>query len=411
MEPLTKRDDIQPIILGGDWSTYSIARQFFEAFGVSSYCVAEGTIAVIQHSKFIQLYQTPSFSQDDVLGAIASLAQKHAGQHVVLMANTDDRVALVEAIRDKLPQNVVFQFAPRELSDMVSDKIKFQELCQKYGLDVPRTEIVKPAASEAIPPTEVPFPLVAKPAVSAEYAHLFAKGFQKVYFMQEQAQLDKLWADLRAEGFQGEFLVQELIPGDDTYMDSMTMYVGNNGKVGMLSGAHVLLEDHVPLLFGNPVAMITKQYPDLWEKLGHMLEDIGWRGFANIDLKRDPRDGRRVFMDFNPRIGANSYYSAAAGINPMYVLVRDIVDHDPVPKQAIQKSVLYKRVPVSLVRHYIRDAELLKWFDQVVSSGEVYNPTRCPSDSVASRFYGMLMERNYIRKFKEHYPEPTDTSF
>jgi D-aspartate ligase len=411
MKPLQERNDLCPVILGGDWSTYSLAREFFEAFGVTSLCVAPGAVAVIEKSRFIRMERVASMGDDDVCAAVCAIAQRVPDKHVVLIANTDDRVETVERIRDVLPSNVVVMLPPHEVASMVSDKVRFQELCARYGLDTPRTEIVSLAGQDPISATTVPFPLIAKPAVSSEYAHLFAQGFQKVYFLHEQRELDELWDSLRAAGFGGTFLVQELISGDDSYMDSITMYVDTRGEVCLCAGAHVLLEDHVPALFGNPVAMITKAFPEEWEKLGHMLRDIGYHGFANIDLKRDPQTGRKCFMDFNPRIGANSYYVCAGGVNPMYVLVRDVVDGEEQELACVERNVLYTRIPPRLARSYLRDPELLALFDRVVDEGAVFNPTRCPEDTMPSRYFGMLMEMNYIRKFHRYYPEPTETSF
>ncbi len=309
MKPLMPREDIQPVILGGDWSTYALAREFYEAFGVTSRVIWPGVVAVIKYSRFIEHVVVDTAGEDDVLAAVKRIAADAADKTVVLIANTDDRVRTVEAICDRLPENVVYQLSPHELVDRVSDKVSFQRMCAEYGLDVPKTEVVSLAGDEPIAASEVGFPLVAKPAVSSEYAHLYPKGFQKVYFMHGSA-------------------------------------------------AHVILEDHVPALYGNPVAMITKPVPELWDKVGAMLKGIGWRGFANIDLKRDPKTGRAIFMDFNPRIGANSYYSCAAGVNPMYVLVRDIVDGVHGEAHSIERNVLYKRVPVSLARRYVTDPEL-----------------------------------------------------
>ena len=411
MKPIMPRDDIRPVILGGDWSTYSIAREFYEAFGVTSYCVAPGAVSVIGKSRFVEMLPVDTMGQSDVLEAIRVAVGRNEGKRIVLMANTDDRVATVEAIRDDLPESVVFQFPPREAAALVSDKVSFAELCSRHGLDTPRTEVVSLGGEGRIQPSEVGFPLIAKPAVSAEYASYFEKGFQKVYFFHRQEELDGLWRDLREAGFGGTFLVQELIPGDDTYMDSITMYVDSLGRVTLRASAQVLLEDHVPLLFGNPVAMITKPMPELWEKLEGLLGEIGWHGFVNVDLKRDPRDGRQVFMDCNPRIGSNSYYVCAGGVNPMYMLVRDIVDGVAEEPRHVERNVLYERVPTKLARRYLRDPELRSWFDAVVRAGGAHNPTRCPDDTKKARLYGLAMERNYIRKFKRYYPEPTDTSF
>lgn len=341
MQPLMPRDDIQPVILGGDWSTYPMAREFYEAFGVSSICVAIDAVAVIKNSKFIDMYNVENVDAANVRGVLEVVARANSDKTVLLMANTDDRVQIVESVQGSLPSNVICVLPPHDLMMQVSDKVSFHEMCQHYGLDTPRTENVCLAGTDPIPPSQIAFPLVAKPAASKEYASMYPKGFQKVYFMHEQAELDALWADLRAAGFEGTILVQELIEGDDTYMDSLTLYVNEAGKLSFCSSAHVILEDHVPALFGNPVAMITTPMPDLWESAGRMLEGIGWRGFANIDLKRDPKTGRKIFMDFNPRIGANSYYSAAAGINPMYTLVRDIVDHADEAPVKLENQILY----------------------------------------------------------------------
>ncbi len=410
MDFLMKRDDIQPVILGGDMSTYPLAREFYEAFGVFSYVVAIDAIAVIKKSRFVRMHNVAANDQGCVKAALCEIAAKSAGKKVIVIANTDDRVELIENIQDELPENVVCPLPPHDLMSEVSDKVRFQELCASYGLDVPKTEIVSLAGAEPIAASKISFPLIAKPAASSEYNHFIAMGFQKVYFVHEQAELDRLWADLRAAGFGGDFLVQELIEGDDTYMDSLTVYVGKSGKAVMFSGAHVLLEDHAPTLFGNPVAMITKPMPELWEQARRMLEGIGWYGFANIDLKRDPKDGRRLFLDLNPRIGANSYYSAAAGVNPMYVLVRDVIDGVSEPVQ-ISEKVLYHRIPVSLARKYVRGHKLLAEFDRVVAAGKAVNPLRCKADTLGSRFAGLLMEKNFVRKFARFYPEPTDTSF
>lgn len=78
------------------------------------------------------------------------------------------------------------------------------------------------AGNEPISPSKIAFPLVAKPAYSPEYANFINMGFKKVYFIERQEQLDELWTKLRDAGFAGNFLVQELIGGDDTYMDSVT---------------------------------------------------------------------------------------------------------------------------------------------------------------------------------------------
>lgn len=405
------RNDICPVILGGDASSYPMAREFNEAYGVRSICVAPLPIRIITKSNFIDVCATESMDADSLRSAICSIANEHSSQKVILIANSDAVVERVEGIAQDFPSNVLCSLPPREPMLRASNKASFAAMCAEYGLDCPRTETVCLKGSEPIAPSEIGFPLIAKPAESsAEYFLLYAKGFKKVYMIRSQSELDQLWASLRAEGYEGDFVVQELIDGDDTYVDMITAYVNRNSKVTMLASAQVLLEDHSPALMGNPVAMITRPMPELWEKVSNMLEGIGWYGFANFDLKRDPKTGRCLFLDFNPRLGANSYYACVGGVNPMQVLVNDFVDESDEVLKVDQKGI-YTRTRTKLIRRYLLDDALRSEFDEVVRSGRVGNPMRYSKDSVASRAIGKVMEANFDRKFAKYYPHPTRDSF
>lgn len=115
-------------------------------------------------------------------------------------------------------------------------------------------------------------------------------------------------------------------------------------------------------------------------------------------------------MDFNPRIGCNSYYICAGGINPMEVLVSDLVDHKGGISR-ISRKAIYTRTPTSLLRSYLTDGTLTKEFDGLVRDGLVFNPMRYPGDGLKARLMGLLMTENFRRKFARYYPKVTDTAF
>lgn len=407
------RADLQPLVLGGDIGAYALGREFHEAYGVRSVFVNTGYIGAITHSAIIDTRPVEAMQAGPVLEAIDEVARANADKTVALIANTDPLIELLEAVLDDLPANVSCTIPPKGAFDAVCDKATFSKLCVDHGLDVPLTERVSLAGTDPIAPCQIPFPVVAKPAVSAGWYDMLLKGFKKVYFITEQSQLDELWEGLRAAGFDGEILVQELIGGDDTYMDSLTIYVGRDGRPHLLGAAQVLLEDHAPAMLGNPVAMVIREKDELWEKAGRMLADVGYRGFANFDVKRDPKTGRELFLDCNPRIGRNSFYNLAGGVNPMQVQVEDSIDHleRSEPLRAGDPA-LYTLVPVRLLRRYVRDEELLAEVDSLVRSGRVFDPQRYRADwALRRRLDVELTELNQYRKFARFYPEPTDTSF
>ncbi len=406
------REDLLPVVLGGDIGAYALGREFHEAYGVRSVYVNTGYIGAITHSAIIDTRPVKAMHAEQVLAALGEVSDANPDKTIALIANTDPLIELLEGIQDDLPANVSCTIPPRAAFDAVCDKATFSRLCTDHGLDVPAMERVSLAGTGPIAPCQIPFPVVAKPAVSAGWYDMLLKGFKKVYYMTEQSQLDELWGGLRSAGFEGEILVQELIGGDDTYMDSLTIYIGQDGKARLLGAAQVLLEDHAPTMLGNPVAMVIREKDELWDKASRMLADVGYRGFANFDVKRDPKTGRELFLDCNPRIGRNSFYNLAAGVNPMQVQVEDSIDHLPGETLRAVEPALYTLVPVPLLRRYVRDPHLLAEVDDLVRRKRVFDPQRYPADwGMRRRIDVELTELNQYRKFGKFYPRPTDTSF
>ena len=406
------RTDFIPVVLGGDIGSYALIREFHEAFGVKSIAMGPGSIGAIVHSKIADTHLIDAYTAGPLLEGLEAVHARFPERRIVLVANTDPLIETLEEIHGDLPPYVSCTIPPRAAFDAVCDKGTFARLCREHGLEAPRTEVVHLAGTEPIAPSQIPVPVVAKPAVSAGYYDTLLKGFKKVYYITAQAELDELWRDLRASGFAGDFLVQELIGGDDTYMDSLTLYIGRDGEPRLLGAAQVLLEDHAPAMLGNPVAMVIREKPELWRRAAALLADAGYRGFANFDVKRDPATSREVFLDCNPRMGRNSYYNVAGGVNPMEVLVRDAIDEADDNVRIAGAPALYTLVPLSLLRRYVRDEELLAEVNDLILRKRVFDPQRYAADRGLRRMIDVeLTEKNQIRKFARYYPEATDTSF
>lgn len=401
-----------PIILGGDIGVYALGREFHEAYGTKSVCIVESPIGAIQFSRIFAHLPVPVMNAAAVVEAITQIHERYRDKKLLLLANMEFCVPVVLAVRDELPY-VLTPTPTAEVIDRVSHKDRFTELCLKHGLDVPQTEIVPLAGHEPIAPTRLAFPVVAKAAYSPEYApYMMMHGFKKVYFLEQQAQLDELWQSLRQVGFAGTFIVQELVEGDDTYQDSVTIYMDSHGRPTMLGGANVLLGDHAPFMLGNPVAMITTEMPEIWGHCIRLLSEIGYQGFANFDIKRDPRTGKSLFFEVNVRIGRNSYYNCAAGVNPMRRCVEDLVFGRQLEPARAEREILYTLVPTRLLRRYVREPELLRRLDSLIQAGEVCDPQLYPADRDFRRMLSVQVTRwNQYRKFRRYYPDPTDTSF
>ena len=276
-----------------------------------------------------------------------------------------------------------------------------------------REVVVDLADPDCVPPTSadelgMEFPLVAKAAIGADYDRISFPGKRKIWFIDDAAELAGMWRSLKEAGYRSTFLVQECIPGDDTAMRSVTAYMDSTGELRLIGSARVLLQDHAPTMIGNPVAMITEAFPDLWEATGRLLRHAGYRGFANLDIKVDPRDGRELFFEVNPRIGRNSFYLTAAGANPMAVMLKDLVLDQRDEPIKVTRQILYSLVPDGVIARYVSDEALRR---KAKGLGRGVDPLRDPAERSLRRRVTIELQRlNHYRKFARNYPQRVDRS-
>ena len=414
---MSPRTDILPVIIGGDFGVYGIGRCFNEAFGCRCLCVGSLPTESITGSNFFDVRRIPAHASDaQLMDALMGIARDHPSKRLVLMANHDIFSAFVARNHEELGRHYALPFPSLEAMAALTDKARFTRACEKAGIPTPRTVVVDFSGADdgawAAPAIDIPFPVVAKAANGEPYDVLEFEGKRKIWFIDSPEELDGLWRTLRSAGFRDSFLVQELIPGDNTQMRSITAYVDSHGETTLIGSARVLLEDHAPTMIGNPVAMITEEFPELWEGAVELLTGSGYRGFANFDVKIDPRDGRAVFFEVNPRIGRNNWYMAAAGANPVVPMVADLVDGQRCEQVRATREILYTMVPDSLLLRYIVDPALKRRVKGIIRDGRRFDLLLNPAEKNLRRNLAVwLQKQNHRRKFARYYPEPTQTSY
>ena len=400
-----------PVVLGGDIGAYALARQLHQATGARVSLLASEPIAAISRSGYIDVVGLPAGTgRQETISRLRGLVAGRPERSAVLMANTDAAAALISSHREQLEPAYVLPFPEIGVMERVCDKASFSRLCAEVGVTTPREIVVDLADPHCRPPTDpaaqgVPFPLVAKAAIGADYDRASFPGKRKIWFIQDAEELEGMWRALAGAGYRSPFLLQERIPGDDTAMRSVTVYMDSTGAMRLVGSARVLLEDHAPTLIGNPVAMITEAFPSLWQATERLLTHAGYRGFANLDIKVDPRDGRELFLEVNPRIGRNSFYLTAAGANPMSIMLEDLVADHRGPRTEVTRQVLYSLVPHRLLHRYLRDPGLRHRARAL--AGSAADPLRDPAErSIPRRIIIELQRLNQYRKFARFHPVP-----
>lgn len=400
---------LAPVILGGDIGAYSLARTFHEAFGVRSTVVSGVSTGLVRHSRILDSVVEPQIDEPEaVVRRLRQIAAGLPDRHRILVASADWLVRLAVEHRAELEDLYVIPYTTRERLDQVTDKASFSELCQRLDIPHPRTVVYDVGAGGDVRTDELTFPVIAKTGDTAAYHAVEFAGKRKVYEVATHDELVELLDRVRAAGYAGTFIIQDLVPGDDSQMRILTCYCDRQGRVRWGSFGHVLLEEHTPGALGNPAGIITGPGPDAIGQATRLLEHIGWTGYANFDLKVDPRDGRAVFFELNPRLGRSNFYITAAGRNTAVPYVREWVHGlDPETPDArgdVVAEHLYTVLPTLLLLRYVADPALRRRARRLVPR-RTTNPLWYRAERDPRRLaYVAIAQLNQWRKYARHYP-------
>lgn len=409
--------EVDLVLLGGDIGIYALARAFHEQYGITSTVVTRKVAGPVADSSILETVELGAdASEEDMIAALLRVGREKAarpgGVRPVLLANADFLVALLAAHREELGELYHLPLLDDDVLEAVADKATFSQMCAEIGVATPRTVVLdfEGGTAPEVPELELGWPLVAKASRSSAYNAVSFPGKRKVFEIQDRAELLDLVERLAAAGYEDRFVVQEMIPGDDTSMLSVTAYVDTRGRVTLLGGAQVLLEEHTPGALGNPAAMFTTELPEVFEQSMRFLQHSGYRGYANFDVKIDPRDGIGKFFEVNPRIGRNNYYMTAAGANVALPVVADLVEDREQARLMPSQEVLYSIVPWRLLRRYIIDPELRERVQEIRGRRTVH-PLAYEVEGARRRLYVLAAKVNQVKKFLQHYPRPSADGF
>lgn len=202
------------------------------------------------------------------------------------------------------------------------DKLRTMAVCMENGLPCPKTFNSR---DEFISDKNVQYPLVVKPRTACGAVGFFVgNDYDSV--------IDYLDS---AEKKFGPCLIQEYIPQDDIQY-KCEIFIDSNG---IMKGACVFAKVRwYPINGGSSCLNKTVDRPDIIKDCEKLLKVINWRGYADIDLIQDPRDGKAKIMEINPRITGSVKICFEAGINFSKLIIDDFLGHEVKP----QFDVRYK---------------------------------------------------------------------
>lgn len=381
-EPLTIEDmskEMQmsqsfiPLLFGGDINVYSVARAFHERYGIKSRAFGKYQTGPCIDSRILDYSANPRLEEQDAfLEVLSGFAETHKDKIILAIGCGDSYVQLLSRNRDNLPKNVIAPYIDVNLMNELIHKEKFYLLCQREGIDYPATFVHRREMGRSF---ELPFeaPYIVKPSNGIEYWRHPYPTQKKVYKAAGREELHRILDDIYGSGYDDSIVIQDFIPGDDTYMRVLTNYSDRNGKVKMMCLGHVLLEEHTPHGLGNHAVIITEHNEELTAKIKKLLEDLRFTGFSNLDIKYDQRDGKYKVFEINTRQGRSNFYVTCAGQNIARYLVEDYIYHNPIEYKAVTEKALWMMIPKGVAFRYIKPEEYRREMRMLIRAGKYAN--------------------------------------
>ena len=397
--------DLLPVLLGSVANVYGMARSFYMEYGVTSLAIGKGALAATANSRLVKMAVVePNLEDDGVfVRTLTEFAKAHPGKTLVLVSCGDNYTGLMARARAALEPYYKFACPTPELVAELDTKEFFYQACERHGLSYPRTF---GCTNENYKTVELPFPFpcIIKASNSVAYWNCKFPHKKKVFVAYNKEEFDAITAAIYSSSYQDNLVLQEYIPGDDNCMRVLNCYSGLDHKVKLMALGRPLLEEQTPEGIGNYAAIMNVRDDELMEKMKAFLEDVGWEGFSNFDMKYDARDGKYKLFEMNPRQGRSSFFVTASGYNLAKWLVEDVVEHKEQGLTIADAHHLWMIAPAGIIKKYLKDEALLAEAKELMRQGKVSHQLFCKEDAgLKRRIWYIKNQLNNYRKYKRYF--------
>jgi D-aspartate ligase len=306
------------VVVGGDFHGLAIVRSLGRR-GIPV-VVVDDEFSIARFSKYTtHAVHAPSLRKEkEVVGFLLELSKKMNLMGWVLFPTRDELVAAFS--RYKAPLSEVFRVPTPEweITKWAWNKWNTYSMAQKLGIPIPQTWC--PRTLDDIDRIDAEFPLGVKPSVKEDF---FYATKAKAWRANSREELRDLFERASSHVGSNEVLVQEIIPGDGTCQFSSCMFMKDGVALGSMEAQR--WRQHPPE-FGRAATFVESvDLPVVVEPTLRFLRAINYYGLAEVEYKRDPRDGKYKLLDVNARTWGFQALGLPAGVDFPYMLYSDQV--------------------------------------------------------------------------------------
>ncbi len=267
-----------------------------------------------------RLAPDPFVDEDGFIATLRAIAEE-TDDVLPIFPTHDEQLNAIARHAEELGERYRFPFPGWDVLERIQSKRHQLETADSIGFPIPRTLHPRSAEEARAAGGEIGFPLVVKPSSNV--------GFRRTH----RAQLFRCEtpAELATEyeaAAPYEPMVQELIPGGAAAMYTLWSYLDRDGEpLGLFIGRK-LSQTHG--FTGTARAGEAVWTEEVVEQGLALLRALRFHGISQVEMIRDPRDGRFKLIEVNPRLWQWHSLAAACGVDLPWIAYRDLIG-EPLP--------------------------------------------------------------------------------
>jgi D-aspartate ligase len=316
--PAPAQQKIGALVIGGDFHGLAIVRSLGRR-GIPV-CVVDNEHSIARFSRYTTHYiKVPGLREEqETVDSLLEVAKRLNLRGWVLYATRDEHVAALSRHRQELSEWFRMPTPDWEVVKWAWNKWNTYQLAEKLGLSIPRTYC--PRSIAELNALDIQFPVGVKPAVKEDF---FYATKAKAWRANNREELTTLFTRATEHSKGNEVLIQEIIPGDGhTQYSSCLLF--KDGRA--LASMEALRWRQHPPEFGRAATYVESiDHPEVREMSIRFLQAMNYYGLAEIEFKRDSRDGKFKLLDVNVRTWGFHALGEVAGVDFSYLLYADQV--------------------------------------------------------------------------------------
>ncbi|MBI9014539.1 MAG: carboxylate--amine ligase [Clostridiales bacterium] len=266
----------------------------------------------------------------------------------VLYPTADAYVAFMDKHLEELKEYYLIPMTEQGLWTKVMNKAGLQELAEKHHVKIPAT-----MNADSIDWSNfndlIGFPCLLKPTDSPGFVNRYRK---KMFVCNNKESLLKSIEQAQSDGF--SMIVQRKIVGADSNVCTYDCYLNQSSQVSHSMTCQKIRQ--FPINYGASSYTLQRHIEVLHQIGQRFLEAIGFKGFAEIEFKRDDRNDEYYLIEVNTRTTTLNCLLEKAGINFPLVAYKELTGQ-ALPKNIFKASTNYT------FRYHIEDLiSIVKYF-------------------------------------------------